>query len=50
MKEEKGADIYQQSDTAKVIALSNQGLDKGQIVKKLGLGKGEVELMLKFYR
>ncbi len=50
MKEEKGADIYQQSDTAKVIALSKKGLDKGQIVKKLGLGKGEVELMLKFYR
>ncbi|GAE36055.1 hypothetical protein JCM9157_3200 [Halalkalibacter akibai JCM 9157] len=41
---------YEQSDTAKVIALSKQGESLENIAKKLGLGKGEVELMLKFYR
>ncbi|MCL7746492.1 DUF6115 domain-containing protein [Halalkalibacter alkaliphilus] len=50
VKEDTEADVYQQSETAKVISLSNQGLDTSQIAKKLGLGKGEVELMLKFYR
>ncbi|WP_227935834.1 DUF6115 domain-containing protein [Alkalihalobacillus deserti] len=42
--------VYEQSETAKVIALSKQGLSINEIAKKLSLGKGEVELMLKFYR
>ncbi|KHF39753.1 DUF6115 domain-containing protein [Halalkalibacter okhensis] len=48
--EEEDEDMYQQSDTTKVIILSKQGLSPEQIAKKLNLGKGEVELMLKFYR
>lgn len=41
---------YEQSDTAKVLALAKQGLSVEQIAKKLNMGKGEVDLMLKFYR
>lgn len=41
---------YEQSDTAKVLTLARQGLSIDQIAKKLNLGKGEVELMLKFHR
>jgi hypothetical protein len=41
--------IYEQSDMSKVIALSKQGFTTDEIAKKLNLGKGEVELMLKFY-
>lgn len=41
---------YEQSDSAKAMALSKQGLSIDEIAKKLSLGKGEVELMLKFYR
>ncbi len=41
---------YEQSDTAKVLALAEQGLSVEQIAKKLNIGKGEVELLLKFYR
>ncbi|MDT8859000.1 hypothetical protein N0O92_02070 [Alkalihalobacillus sp. MEB130] len=44
------SDMYEQSDTAKVLALAKQGLHAEEIAKKLSLGKGEVELMLKFYR
>ncbi|MFC0472029.1 DUF6115 domain-containing protein [Halalkalibacter kiskunsagensis] len=43
-------DIYEQSDTAKVLSLSKKGLNAEEIAKRLHLGKGEVELMLKFYR
>ncbi|WP_133058670.1 DUF6115 domain-containing protein [Halalkalibacter urbisdiaboli] len=42
--------VYEQSDTAKVLALAKQGMSAEAIAKKLSLGKGEVELMLKFYR
>lgn len=48
--EESSEDVYEQSDTAKVLSLAKQGLDAEQIAKKLSLGKGEVELMLKFYQ
>ncbi|WP_209122360.1 DUF6115 domain-containing protein [Alkalihalobacillus sp. BA299] len=42
-------DLYEQSNTAKVLLLSKQGLSSEEIAKKLNLGKGEVELMIKFY-
>ncbi|WP_100404459.1 DUF6115 domain-containing protein [Bacillus solitudinis] len=42
--------IYEQSDTSKVLAMAKQGIEVEMIAKKLNLGKGEVELMLKFYR
>lgn len=43
-------DIYEQSDTLKVLTLAKQGLNIEEIAKKLKMGKGEVELLLKFYR
>ncbi|MFC0558579.1 DUF6115 domain-containing protein [Halalkalibacter alkalisediminis] len=42
--------IYEQSDSAKVMALFKQGLSTTDIAKRLKLGKGEVELMLKFHQ
>jgi ElaB/YqjD/DUF883 family membrane-anchored ribosome-binding protein len=47
---EEEEDVYEQSDTAKVLSLSKKGLTTEEIAKKLNLGKGEVDLMLKFYR
>lgn len=47
--EEPQEDIFEQSDTAKVLSLAKQGFNAEQIAKKLDLGKGEVELVLKFY-
>ncbi|GAE24280.1 hypothetical protein JCM9140_193 [Halalkalibacter wakoensis JCM 9140] len=41
---------FQQSETANIISLSRQGYSAEEIAQKLNLGKGEVELMLKFYR
>ncbi|OLO40918.1 hypothetical protein BTR23_05445 [Alkalihalophilus pseudofirmus] len=43
-------DMYEQSNTAKVLLLAEQGFSSEEIAKKLSLGKGEVELMIKFYR
>ncbi|WP_216827962.1 DUF6115 domain-containing protein [Alkalihalobacterium elongatum] len=43
-------DMYVQSTTAQVLSLSKQGLSTDEIAKKLNLGKGEVELMIKFYQ
>ncbi|WP_078554636.1 DUF6115 domain-containing protein [Alkalihalobacterium alkalicellulosilyticum] len=48
--EDQQVDMYEQSDTAKVIALAKQGMSADDIAKKLNLGKGEVALMLKFYQ
>ncbi|UOE92815.1 coupling factor for flagellin transcription and translation [Alkalihalobacillus sp. LMS39] len=48
IEEEKQEEIYEQSDTAKVLALAKQGWKAEEIAKKLQLGKVEVELMLKF--
>ena len=50
IEDEKENDIFEQSDTAKILALAEQGNNAEQIAKKLSLGKGEVELVLKFYR
>lgn len=47
---ENSSALYEQSDSVKVIALSKQGIPADQIAKKLGLGKGEVELMIKFHQ
>ncbi|MDE5412939.1 DUF6115 domain-containing protein [Alkalihalobacterium chitinilyticum] len=43
-------EMYEQSNTAKVLSLSKQGYSAEEIAKKLQLGKGEVELMIKFYQ
>ncbi|WP_026674258.1 DUF6115 domain-containing protein [Alkalihalobacterium bogoriense] len=48
VEEVKQEEIYDQSDTAKVLALAKQGWKAEEIAKKLQLGKVEVELMLKF--
>ncbi|ARK30976.1 DUF6115 domain-containing protein [Halalkalibacter krulwichiae] len=48
--EDEEQSFYEQSDTAKVLGLAAQGLSAKEIAEKLKLGKGEVELMLKFYR
>ncbi|WP_100373180.1 DUF6115 domain-containing protein [Bacillus sp. FJAT-45037] len=50
MKEEDPATIFEQSDTANVLMLFKRGLSIEQIAKQLNLGKGEVELIIKFYR
>jgi hypothetical protein len=47
--EDEKADIFEQSDTVKVLSLAKRGFNSEQIAKKLKLGKGEVELILKFY-
>ncbi|MBU8906986.1 DUF6115 domain-containing protein [Desertibacillus haloalkaliphilus] len=46
----KSDDVFEQSETAKVLSLANQGYSANEIAKKLGMGKGEVELLLKFYQ
>ncbi|SDG98745.1 hypothetical protein SAMN05192534_101237 [Alteribacillus persepolensis] len=43
-------DTYEVSFKAKVLSLANQGYEKGEIAKQLNMGKGEVELLLKFYQ
>lgn len=49
IEEVQEEDIFEQSDTAKVLSLAKQGFNAEQIARKLDLGKGEVELVLKFY-
>ncbi|TSB46433.1 DUF6115 domain-containing protein [Alkalicoccobacillus porphyridii] len=39
---------YEQSPQAKIITLHNQGLSSVEIAKQLNMGKGEVELFIKF--
>lgn len=41
---------FEQSDTARVLLLAKQGKSAEEIARKLNVGKGEVELLLKFYR
>jgi hypothetical protein len=41
-------DIVEQSSTAQVLSLANQGFSAIEIAQRLGLGAGEVELLLKF--
>lgn len=47
---ENQSDAFEQSDTLKVLTLAKQGLNVDEIAKKLNMGKGEVELLLKFYQ
>ncbi|MFV8827176.1 DUF29 family protein [Alkalihalobacterium sp. APHAB7] len=48
--ESEDSEMYEQSNIAKVLSLSKQGYSAEEIAKKLHLGKGEVELMIKFYQ
>ncbi|WP_368504078.1 hypothetical protein AB3N04_18675 [Alkalihalophilus sp. As8PL] len=50
INEEDPATIFEQSDTANVLMLAKRGMNEEQIAKQLNIGKGEVELILKFYR
>ncbi len=51
LPDDNGVEIdLQQSQTARVLALSDQGLTVEQIAKTLDIGTGEVELMLNFYK
>lgn len=43
-------DIVEQSQTAKVLSLANQGYTPKEIAQKLSMGDGEVELLLKFHK
>ncbi|MCM3713221.1 hypothetical protein M3202_03925 [Alkalihalobacillus oceani] len=46
-----GEDVsFEQSDTARVLLLAKQGKSAEEIARTLNVGKGEVELLLKFYR
>ncbi|KGA98224.1 hypothetical protein AJ85_05205 [Alkalihalobacillus alcalophilus ATCC 27647 = CGMCC 1.3604] len=42
--------VFEQSLTVKVLTLSKQGLSVEEIAKQLKVGKGEVQLILNFYR
>lgn len=43
-------DKLEQSTTAKILSLSSQGYSAKEIAKKLNMGDGEVELLLKFHK
>ncbi len=43
-------DTVEQSTTAQVLSLANQGYTAKEIAKKLNIGDGEVELLLKFHK
>jgi hypothetical protein len=43
-------DIVEQSSTAQVLSLANQGFTAKEIAKRLSMGAGEVELLLKFHK
>lgn len=43
-------DRLEQSSTAQILSLSKQGYSVKEIAKKLNIGDGEVELLLKFHR
>ncbi len=42
--------LYDKSEKTKVLALAQRGHTSDEIAKKLNMGKGEVELLLKFYQ
>ncbi|MFN7250811.1 MAG: DUF6115 domain-containing protein [Anaerobacillus sp.] len=44
----ESTDIVEQSSTAQVLSLATQGFSAIEIAQRLGLGAGEVELLLKF--
>ncbi|MFB4162693.1 DUF6115 domain-containing protein [Alteribacillus sp. JSM 102045] len=46
---EKGKEKIEQSTQAQVLSLASQGYRRDEIAKKLNMGKGEVDLLLKFY-
>lgn len=50
VSDDEQAVFFEQSDTLKVLTLAKQGLTVTEIAKKLNIGKGEVELLLKFYQ
>lgn len=43
-------DIVEKSSTAQILSLSKQGYSAKEIAKKLDIGDGEVELLLKFHK
>ncbi|OIJ13137.1 hypothetical protein BKP37_11560 [Anaerobacillus alkalilacustris] len=43
-------DSLEQSNTAKVLSFAKQGYTSKEIAKKLNMGDGEVELLLKFHK
>ncbi|OIJ17862.1 hypothetical protein BKP45_20085 [Anaerobacillus alkalidiazotrophicus] len=43
-------DSLEQSNTAKVLSYAKQGYTSKEIAKKLNMGDGEVELLLKFHK
>ncbi|MFD2704781.1 DUF6115 domain-containing protein [Salibacterium lacus] len=45
-----GEDQMETSNQAKVLSLSARGYTRDEIAKELGIGKGEVDLFLKFYQ
>lgn len=48
--EEKEEVSFDSSNTARVLSLSEQGFSHREIAKKMQMGAGEVELLLKFYK
>ncbi|MFC7372197.1 DUF6115 domain-containing protein [Fictibacillus iocasae] len=59
MKPEENHDVFSvpetenaelSSDQKKILQLAERGLDSTQIAKEMNRGKGEVDLLLKFYR
>ncbi|SDH93394.1 DUF6115 domain-containing protein [Alteribacillus bidgolensis] len=49
LTEQKTEDTLEQSSQAQVLSLASQGYKQDEIAKKLNMGKGEVDLLLKFY-
>lgn len=49
LTEQKTEDTFKKSLQAQVLALAAQGYKRDDIAKKLNMGKGEVDLLLKFY-
>lgn len=49
LDDESGSIDYTVSETARVLALADKGLQADEIAKTLNIGVGEVELLLKFH-
>lgn len=47
-KEEQAETVYQPSTQATIISLTKQGVSSTEIAKQLHMGKGEVDLIIKF--
>lgn len=47
---EETEDIVEQSSTAQILSLAKQGYSAKAIAKRLNIGDGEVELLLKFHK